>query len=72
MAQDFDYFLILSALAFFMVVILIIRMTRSNRANETDKPKIGATQTPLRRERICPNRQPNFEIPKNLLKQVGS
>ncbi|HIU73838.1 MAG TPA: hypothetical protein IAC65_06275 [Candidatus Aphodousia faecipullorum] len=68
MAQDFDYFLILSALAFFMVVILIIRMTRGNRANKTDETKIGATQTPLRRERIRPNRQPNFEIPKNLLK----
>ena len=64
MAQEFDYFLILSALAFMAVIILIIRMVKGTSSNKNNTRKSEAPQTASRKERIRSAQPKNFEIPK--------
>ena len=64
MAQEFDYFLILSALAFLAVILQIIRMVKGTSSNKTNMRKTEGPQTSSRKERIRSAQPKNFEIPK--------
>ena len=64
MAQEFDYFLILSALAFMAAIILIIRMVKGTSSNKNNTRKSEAPKTASRKERIRSAQPKNFEIPK--------